>query len=109
MSEEADGPLQQGGAQELANVGSWISSLATQTETTNAATSHHEALFRDALSRAEAAEGQLGDLRKKNAALKKELEKATGSPQIFEVDDIPMKKATNKQLFTLISVSHVSG
>jgi hypothetical protein len=87
------------GVQELASVGSWITLLAAQTETTNAATCHHEALFRDALSRAEAAEGQLGDLQKKNAALKKG--KITASPQIFEEDEIPMK-GSNKQLFTVI-------
>jgi len=107
MSGEAGGPFQEG-AHELANVGSWVSSPTAETETTNAATSHHEALFRDALSRAdaaEAAEGQLGDLQKKNAAvLKKELEKATASPPIFEEDDIPMKKATNQQLVTVIQV-----
>jgi hypothetical protein len=110
MSGEAGGPFQEG-AHELANVGSWVSSPTAETETTDAATSHHEALFRDAadaLSRAdaaEAAEGQLGDLQKKNAAvLKKELEKATASPPIFEEDDIPMKKATNQQLVTVIQV-----
>jgi hypothetical protein len=108
MSGEAGGPFQEG-AHELANVGSWVSSPTAETETTNAATSHHEALFRDAadaLSRAEAAEaaeGQLGDLQKKNAAvLKKELEKATASPPIFEEEDIPMKKATNQHLVTVI-------
>jgi Ca2+-binding EF-hand superfamily protein len=42
---------------------------------------HHESLWRDALSRAEAAEGQLADLEKQNAALKKELEKANAAPQ----------------------------
>jgi hypothetical protein len=61
--------------------------------------SHQEAVFRDALSRAEA-EGQLAHHRKKNAAL--ELEKATASPRIFEEGDIPMKKATNEQLVTVI-------
>jgi hypothetical protein len=105
MSREAGGPIAEG-AQELANVGSWISSPAAETETTNAATSHHEALFRDALSRAEAAEaaeGQLGDLQKKNAVvLKKELEEETASPPIFAEDDILMKKATNQQLLTVI-------
>jgi hypothetical protein len=42
---------------------------------------HHEALWRDALWRAEAAEGQLADLERQNAALKKELEKANTAPQ----------------------------
>ena len=45
------------------------------------AVAHHEALWRDALSRAEAAEGQLADLERQNAALKKELEKANTAPQ----------------------------
>jgi hypothetical protein len=35
-----------------------------------------------------------------NAVLKKELEKATAS--LHEEDDIPMKKATNKQISTVI-------
>jgi hypothetical protein len=69
-------------------------------ETTNAATSHHEALFRDSRSRSEPSEGQPADLQKQNAALKIPFEKATASP--FEEDDIPMKKATTKQLFTVI-------
>ena len=34
--------------------------------------------------------------------MKKELEEETASPPIFEEDDIPMKKATNQQLFTVI-------
>jgi hypothetical protein len=100
----AGGQLREGG-QERA-MGSWTSCLAAHTETTSATTCHRAALFRHALSRAEAAElaaeGQLGDLQKKNAdVLSKELGKATASPQIFE-EDIPMKKATNKQLVTVI-------
>ena len=69
-------------------------------ETTNAATSHLEALFRDSLSRSEPSEEQPADLQKQNAAWKKDFEKATASP--FEEDDIPMKKATTKQPFTVI-------
>ena len=53
------------------------------------------------LLRAEAAEGQLAELQKQNAVLKKELEKVKDAPQV-EDDDIPMKKAANKQLFTVI-------
>ena len=53
------------------------------------------------LLRAEAADGQLAELQKQNAALKKELEKVKDSPQV-EDDDISMKKAVNKQLFTVI-------
>ncbi len=44
---------------------------------------------------------QLAELQKQNAALKKELEKVKDAPQV-EDDDIPMKKAANKQLFTVI-------
>jgi hypothetical protein len=53
------------------------------------------------LLRAEAAEGQLAELQKQNAALKEELEKVKDAPQV-EDDDISMKKAENKQLFTVI-------
>jgi hypothetical protein len=53
------------------------------------------------LLRAEAAEGQLAELQKQNAAFKKELEKVKDSPQV-EDDDISIKKAENKQLFTVI-------
>jgi hypothetical protein len=49
-----------------------------------------------ALLRAEAAEGQLADLQKQNAALKNEL--ATASQK----DDIPMKTSTNNEIFTVI-------
>ena len=38
------------------------------------------------------------DLQKQNAALKKELEKATASQE----DDIPMKTSTNNEIFTVI-------
>ena len=51
-----------------------------------------------ALLTAEAAEGQLADLHKQNAALKKELEKATASLE----DDLPMQTSTNNEIFTVI-------
>jgi hypothetical protein len=51
-----------------------------------------------ALLTAEAAEGQLVDLHKQNAALKKELEKATASQE----DDIPMQTSTNNEVFAVI-------
>ncbi len=57
-----------------------------------------DAVLAAALLRAEAAEGQLADLQKQNAALKKELEKATASQE----DDIPMKTSTNDEIFTVI-------
>jgi hypothetical protein len=44
---------------------------------------------------------QLAELQKQNPALKKEHEKVKDAPQV-EDDDIPMKKAANKQLFTVI-------
>jgi hypothetical protein len=53
------------------------------------------------LLRAEAAEGQLAELQKQNAALKKELEKVKDAPQV-EDDDISMKEAANKLLSTVI-------
>ncbi len=60
--------------------------------------SSSDAVSAAALLRAEAAEGQLADLQKQNAALKKELEKATASQE----DDIPMKTSTNDEIFTVI-------
>ena len=62
-----------------------IGSVSSSNRTKPAAP-HHEALFRDALSRAESAEGQLADLQKQNAALKRELEAETAAPQVEEED-----------------------
>jgi hypothetical protein len=60
---------------------------------------HHGALFRDLSAPfvALSAEGRLADLQKQNAALKKELEKATASQE----DDIPMKTSTKDEIFTV--------
>ncbi len=54
-----------------------------------------------AAARGQHAVRQLAELQKQNAALKKELEKVEDAPQV-EDDDISMKKAANKQLFTVI-------
>ncbi len=54
------------------------------------------------LLRAKAAEGQLAELQKQNAAFKKELEKVKDAPGQVEDDDLSMKKEANKQLFTVI-------